>query len=83
MRQTCQNLPLGEKAVAQVRVVRSGPQELHGHSVRYFAIHALGQVNGAHATAPQEVSQPVGSAWQTFRVELVEGAPRNQADISC
>ena len=69
MRQGRQNLPLRQKAPAQLRIVRSGPQELHGYPLRYFSVHAFGQINGPMPPRPRRSPSRYGPQTHVFRLK--------------
>ena len=57
-------------------------KELDGHLLVELAVHTLGQINGPHATAPQQISQPVRSASHVLRFKASQRALGSLADVS-
>ena len=62
-----ENLPLPQETVPQYRLIPARPQELDRHLLAYFAVRALGQIDGPHAAPPDEALEPVGLAVQYSR----------------
>src|SRR5436190_14160147 len=81
MRQRRQNLPFGKKPLAERRIVGTGTQQFHGHTLRYFTVDTFGKVYGAHPAASQEVSQAVWPAGQVLLLAPRQGSYRRAPDL--